>query len=453
MATVPLSGDEGHYVNGAQAISRFLTFRGVSFDQMLRQIVGAGWFMPGMSLALVPVYAVDSGVGIPIIRLVMSVLTFLLWIWAIREVGSVFGRWLATALLIFPPLVGIWQLFSAAIWADLSAGLVLIVVLVRTYSIARHAFADWYFSPRDLVMLELVLALLIYLRGSMFLVAIAVHIFLFALLVISGKFNLLVRRSLMLAAGGLLLVVTILPWSFAATHVLGSTVFTTSTIPLSLGITFGDSKEICFGSCPGRNVWTSSVAFSRAYARQNGISQIEAQRKMAAHALTGLTVESYLRQVRSNLISFVFYPDSFAARFLSLSKLGLGKETIGWLIKFFKYTTQAIYFPFLFGLVAANFLMFTRSSGAQIASLCLKMFTLCIFVQPFVHPSHSRYWPSFAPLMAIATAFVVAYYFRNFSMRCEASATLPRMASRVLVVLQSFYIIGLTAFFTAVLLV
>lgn len=38
------------------------------------------------------------------------------------------------------------------------------------------------------------------------------------------------------------------------------------------------------------------------------------------------------------------------------------------------------------------------------------MLTLCLLLQPFLHPAHSRYWPTFAPLMAVSAAFVLALW-------------------------------------------
>ena len=165
MARVPLSGDETTYAKHAKALADFLAFRGVGFNEALAIIVDKGWFMPGLPISLLPIFLIGGEPSIAIVRLYASILTLVLWMWWVRgQPGS--GPWCAGMLLICPPLIVTWQLFSATIWGDLPAGLLLAVIFARTWSIAISALRGATPGFRETVVLELLLAVAIYVRGS-----------------------------------------------------------------------------------------------------------------------------------------------------------------------------------------------------------------------------------------------------------------------------------------------
>lgn len=82
MTTVPLSGDEIHYAMAAKAIGAFLR-ADMTQDAMLATVVGYGWFVPGMSLVLTPLYVFGTPGG-AMIRIYVLVVMFLLWLWTLR---------------------------------------------------------------------------------------------------------------------------------------------------------------------------------------------------------------------------------------------------------------------------------------------------------------------------------------------------------------------------------
>lgn len=407
MSTVPLNGDEGSYNRNAEAIANFFLSRSdISFNELGQRLVGRGWFMPGLSFVLTPLYATDGTPGLAMIRAYMVGVNLLLWLWLLREVSTTFGRYAAIVLLIFPTLSVTWLMFTASTWADLPAGLFLAIVAARTYRLAVSTLAGQALPLRQIVMLELLMIIMVYLRGNFIAAVVAVHVFLAVLALISGHYSRLFQRVMVLAMGLILFSTLLAPWSLTASRTLGGAVVTTSSLPMSLAKTFGDRDELCFGPCAEGNIHFVTVEYSREYAERHGISELEAQKRMSAHALSGLTISGYLGQVQENFVSFLFQPSGFVRRFVNISSLDLSEDAAKELRGLAKVLTLGVHIPFLFALFAGNMVVVSWSRRGQIFSLVLKMFTLCLFVQPFIHVSHARYWVGFAPLMGLAVIFL-----------------------------------------------
>ncbi|MCR5858810.1 hypothetical protein [Mesorhizobium sp. J428] len=445
VASVPIFDDEVFYTSAGAAAGQFLAGN-LTFLEARTAVVGNGWFTPGIPLILAPIYAIDPTPNYVILRLYANILTFLLWVWALREIYSTFGHRYAMVLFIFPSLDITWHFFTPGIWSDLPMGLILIIILSRIWKLSNLAFEEDKAGFWEIFIIETLLCFAFYLRGNSILIIVAVHIFLFSVFVLSGKWNLLLKRTGSLTTGALLCIVGLAPWSITASRQLGDTIISTSTPALSFGITFGDRERLCFQPCPvvTGNIWLDTVNFSRAYAAEHGVSEIQAQKTMTSNATHGLTIARYLKQVRANFQRFLLRPAGFAQdRFLPRSKLRLSKQTVDWVGRFIELWTGVLYFPFLLALALANGTIILNSRREQLESLCLKMFTLCLFVQPFVHPGHSRYWPLFGPLMAVSGAFLLKIATRERGMN--------ESGSKALVAIQGLYVLfvlmfGLTLF-------
>ncbi|WP_163266351.1 hypothetical protein [Chelativorans alearense] len=438
MATVPLSGDELFYSSGAKFIAGFLT-GDITFAEMKTNVVGFGWFTPGVPIVLTPLFLFDATPHVSAVRIYAGALALILWFWSLWEVNRAFGRQYTLALLVFPTLDVTWQLFSATIWGDLPAGLLLVIVFVRTWTLGCRNSP----SPRDIIALELILAAAFYLRGSLLVVAVAVNVFLLALPFMTGQWRSGLHRAAVLALGSTVFAAVVAPWSAMASRELGGTVISTSTPALSFGITFGKADRLCFGPCPGKNIWIEGARFSQAYGAANGISELEAQKRMATNATRDLTLKEYTKRVRRNLKQFLLVPTGFVRdRFLPGSRLELPDPMVSVAGTVAAFWTGLLYFPALLALILANGIVVT-GRAAQIESLCIKMFTLCLFVQPFIHPSHSRYWPTLGPLMALSAAFLL----KMIATRSSRDGALS------LVAMQWLYVAGAGGVLLAVLLV
>lgn len=425
MSTVALSGDEKFYARNAATIAD-LVFRGRgSAGAVAEELVGRGWFMPGMSSLLVPLYAVQVDPAVEAIRTYVSAIVFLLWVWTLREISVTFGRSGAITFLVFPTLAAIWLLFAASAWADLAAGLLLAIVVARTFRMAV-SMVEGDVRLRDVVILELIMGAMVYLRGNTIAAVAAAHGVLL-LAAVSWPWSRLLPRVGKIAAGLALLGLLIAPWTLTASGVLGDTVLTTSSAPLSVAITFGDRRDICFGPCPGEgNVWFRAVRYSREYGEDRGISELDAQRQMAAYALRDVTFQGYAQQVRQNFRSFATRPHGFVTRFMSITTLDLSPRVTAMVEQSLRLGTLALYLPFLVALAVANAAVIVRSQRLQVLSVCVKVFTASVFVQPFLHRSHPRYWVSFAPLMAIGAILLLQWV----SARRSAPAATAQHGSR-----------------------
>jgi hypothetical protein len=402
MSYIPLSGDEGTYAETSKLIALFLRGGGISLEDFQAGVVDNGWFMPGMPLILSPLYILVSNPDLTMIRAYVSIFTFMLWLWALREIHLNLGSTYSVVFIFFPVFVSTWQIFSTTIWGDLSGGLLAVIVLARSCQLINQMFTSHQILITKVLSLEFIMVGMVYMRGSLILVVIAIHILLITLALTLRNWRDRINCLKLLFAGLTVFFVTLLPWSITATHVLGSPVLTTSSLPLSFGVTFGNHDQLCFGKCRSGNIWHSASDFSRRYASEHGVSEIQIQKMMATYAVRDLNIESYVNTVRGNFKNFVTRPYLFTKRFIRLSKKKYSQSVKNSIYSFFKYSTMLFYIPFFALLVAMNLFIIRKPWNLGVVSLCIKTVTICLFVQPFLHPSHARYWVTYAPLMAIA---------------------------------------------------
>ena len=140
------------------------------------------------------------------------------------------------------------------------------------------------------------------------------------------------------------------------------------------------------------------------------------------------------------MANYTFEPQKFALRFLRISKLQFDKHSIQICYAIAGALTWALYVPFSTALALVNFLPFRGDLGDQLASLCFKMFTLCLFVQPFVHISHGRYWTSFAPLAGLAAGFLARSTVLYFGGEERGPDSVSTTSRRIFLSIQILYI-------------
>lgn len=227
--------------------------------------------------------------------------------------------------------------------------------------------------------------------------ALALHVLLVVLALLHpvGKLAACARIGLGLAALALLIA----PWSILASRHFGEVVVTTTNVPLVLADGFGDPALTCFGPCgEGYDIWPA-WHYAQAEAARKGINPLAMQRQMMANSLSGLTLRSYLAQVRENFGRFAFNPAGRVIRYEPVM-YGVPIAMRGTVVGAVTALTLAVYVPFLFALMLANVLVFRSGTSLRVQAVLIKLGTACLFIQPFVHKSSGRYWTTFAPLMA-----------------------------------------------------
>jgi hypothetical protein len=255
----PLQGDEVAYTDAAKTLANvvreLVTSGSANSASIQRNVIGNGWFMPGMSLVLLPLYLVAPHSDPEVVRIYLGVFTTGLLVLVTVVVRRTLGHGYGNALLVFPGLVPMWVLYSYSAWGDLAAGLtsiLLLVVVLRIASIVLRASAP---SLTDGLTLGSVSIVTLYLRSS----ALPLVVGLLALVAI-GIVVLLRGKSRWRGVLVWILAATtfgalLLPWSVAASRTLGDRVLTTTTLPLSEAVAFGDTDELCFGPCNPGNIW------------------------------------------------------------------------------------------------------------------------------------------------------------------------------------------------------
>ena len=406
VADAPMTGDETAYADGARALSNLLrdwaAFAPADGAELQRSVVGSAWFMPGMSVVLTPVFLVAPDAGAMLIRAYLGVFTTLLFTVAVLVTRRSFGQLYAVALLVFPGLVPMWVLFSFSAWGDLSAGLMIAILLALLLEAARTMRAGAAPSLADGVRIGLVAIAVLYLRssalplvGGFFVVALAA-----TLLLLRGRPR---RRGVAaLALAAAVFVALLLPWSVSASRTLDHRVITTTSVPTSLANAFGDREEICFGPCdPESTIWFSPLRYSREVSRATGRSEVEVQQEMSAYATSGLTPQRYAELVGQNLHRYLSDPAHYEQ---ALRPPGSSADAVSHVV----VTTTNLLFAALTCCAALMMVVVTRRSfDLQVTSLLLKLSGAAFLIQPFVHVCSARYWQSFAPVYGLSAALLI----------------------------------------------
>lgn len=402
---VPLGGDEVQYDASARALAdavrALLTGADVHAHEAARVLVANGWFMPGMALLLLPLHLVLPDAGVELTRFYMGVITTVLFLAVVYAVSRSLGRRYAAVLLVFPGLVPMWVMFSYTSWGDLSCGLVVVLLLLWLLRGARHLREEWVPGWRYGVVLGVLCSVVLYLRSSSLpLVGGLLVVAALACLVATPRRRWLRALVAPVTAGAVFLVL-LLPWSVTASKVMDAPVTTTTSVPISLAVAFGHKKDLCFGRCNGDNIWTDATGFADNISAMTGLSTVEVQKEMSAYALRDLTPQRYASGVVADLRRFLLNPSEFER------KMAPARGDNAVVASVLRNSTDLAYFLFLeLGAMSLVLLVRGRQKVREL-SVLVSLSLAALLTQPFVHPCHGRYWPVFAPLLALAAVPVI----------------------------------------------
>ena len=399
VARTPFSGDEVAYADGGRAFSNLLrdlaSLHAPDTAELRRDVIGSGWFMPGMSLLLTPLYLLVPHADVGLARGWLGLLVLLAHVLAVADVRRVLGRWWALGLALVPGLVPMWLLLGFTAYGDLLAGLVATVLITRLVAVLQRAGRGVAPTRRDGALLGLLAIVTVYLRGSS--MPLVAGIGVVGLLAVRWCG----RRAIasILVAGAIFLGV-LAPWSIAASATFHTRVLTTTSVPMALANTFGDRDEVCYGPCdPGSTIWFSPVRYAREVARATGVSEVTVLSQMSDYARQDVTPHSYARDVIANWHRYRDDPSAF------LFKLHPpGQHWAEWI-----RTWTDRFFTRVLWLAALGLLVVTRRSRRlQLLSVLVKIGLLALLLQPFVHLAGSRYWTTAAPLAGLSAMLGVA---------------------------------------------
>lgn len=407
--SAPPHGDEQAYLNGAMALSNALrdlfSFHSPDTAELDRNVVASGWFMPGMSIVVAPLYVVFPDAGPALVRGYCGLVTLAIYVAVLRSVVRVLGHRWAVALAIFPGLVPMWAFFGYGAWGDLNAGLVLVLVVLRLVELYRTLRRGESPRLRDGLVLGLLSVVTLYLRSStsVLLVGLGVVALVAVLLLLRGRARLRALASAALA--GVAFLALLAPWSAYASHVLDAPVLTTTTVATSKANTFGDREQVCFGRCdPDSTLWFRPLRYAREVARATGTSEVEVLKEMSAYSRRDGDLGGYLDQVAHNLAAYALQPAVFVEHVVPEDGRGTLGTVGGGVVM---ATTWLVYFPALLLVVAALVTVARRSREARVVDVLLKLCLGALLVQPFVHVAGGRYWTTAAPFFGLLAATFV----------------------------------------------
>ena len=416
----PPYNDEQQYYDGARALSNLVrdvgSFTTPDGAELERNVVGSGWFMPGMAIVMAPLFVVFPDAADPLCRAYLGLANLLLLLWAVRSVRRRLGPGYAALLVAFPALLPGWVFMSFTSYGDLPSGLVLVVLVAHVVDMLRRFRAGESPSLKEALQLGLLAIAVLYLRASTLiaLAALGVVTLLAALVLLRG-----VPRWRALGAAALaatVFLVLLAPWSIAASRSLDARVLTTTTVPISLANTFGDRAELCYGRCdPDSSLWFRPLRYAREVGRAAGVSEVYVEKQMSDYALRDLDRREYARRAWWNIGSYFFLPANFV-RYLTPPE---GRGTAGLVGQYaLLVATYVYYLPLLLTMLISMVRIQVRSLEAQILDTLTKIALLALFVQPFVHIAGARYWTTAGPLFMIAAAGFV----REISLRHSGQA-------------------------------
>jgi len=398
VSRAPLSGDEVAYVDGGKALSNLLRdlagLHRPDTAELQRDVVGNGWFMPGMSLLLAPLYLLAPDAGLALVRGWLGALTLLVTVITVWDVRRQLGRRWALGLAIVPGLVPMWRLFGFTAYGDLLAGLLATLLIARVGAVLNRASGRTPPTLREGASIGLLAIATVYLRSSSTVLVAGVGL--------SGLFAVrwCGRRAITpLLVSGAVFLGLLAPWSIAASASFHTRVVTTTSVPMAMANTFGDRDQVCYGPCdPGSTIWFSPVRYAREVARATGVSEVRVLAQMSAYARQDVTPHSYARDV---LVDWHRYRDDPSGFLYRLHPPG--KSGAEWIRT---WTNRVL--SMLLWLAAAGVLVVTRRSRRlQVISVLSKLGLLGLLVQPFVHMAGTRYWTTAAPLAALSAMLAV----------------------------------------------
>ncbi len=437
-----LVGDEAYYLDSGRALSNAVRdvvwLRSPDTAELDRIVVGSGWFMPGMSVVLTPLYLVVPDAPLALVRGYLGLVSSVLVVVTALRVRRTLGNVPAGALLVFPGLVPMYAVFGTAAWGDTSAGLLLVLMLCQAIDMVRAVRDHGSISWRAGVVLGLYSIVAVYLRSSVSLVVVGMLGITFVTSLILAAPRERRRVVLSYVAAGVVFVALLAPWTTAASVALGGRVLTTVSVPTVRANTFGDRDTLCFGECDvGSSIWFGPLRYSREHARATGLSEIEIADEMSAYARKDVTSTSYARDVGINTGRYLSPP----AGFVSLLRW---KESPIDIRPLAQVLTIGTFYPAILLMLVLLGVTTRRSLENQLKLVLIKVGIIGLLAQPFVHQGGPRYWTTLAPLLGLGAALL-------WGMRQERLGDVPRAGGAVSTWLYAVQV-GLGVFALAVVL-
>lgn len=411
---IPFSGDEIWYFETSKLMTP-LVLDVVRFDshgasEILSSIVDRGWFMPGMSILLMPVTSLTDSVAI--IRLYLGALNFAAVTTILVYLHKEYGGRGPLIYLLCCLAVPYYLVCYFTLWGDLLAAHLLLCLLLLVF----HRRND---SPPPGLALALTagvaLGVITMVRGFYWMFGP-----LFAALFVLGtsaREPLAVRLRLAAAPSGALLLglaVVLAPWTARITAHLGFHVTTTSTV-VSRMVLLGSNeyfRRLAEDPCgnPDRSLQRDISAidnYIRCRAFRDGHTYATQSRIELASATATVPYADKVHAVAANVRKFLFDSEAFLDRFAQISNRSDGNPPAEWRQALFDILMKLNHWGWR-ALLTIGILLFLTpmapSAGNLFLSTVYKYSIALYSTHPFMVDAHGRYYVEYIPLIAAATA-------------------------------------------------
>lgn len=417
MHPVALNGDELSYSSGGQTLG--LWVRSLFGDtgaqgSVLDGVLQRGWFMPGMSFVLGPVYAlVGADAPFWLLRVYVLVINLVL-LWLIAE--QLRHRWGRTAELVFLGALAIspyYMLFLSTAWADvlsLHLGILVLFWIYDRFLVDREGP-----SAATGVTAGLLVAALTYLRPvyPVYLVFLAVTAVLWAL---RRKVNgeRLRRAGVSVVIAAVVAIALLLPWTLVVSDRFGFGLPTTARQISSIAWR-GDPSVITEAqeATGSGDVFVALYEFVWDRAEDQSVTFREAATALERQSEVDRSLPETLGLYRSNALRFFAIEHEaanvFVHRFVTLRCQGeVQCIESGWSGALEGWATWS--WRVLLALGAILFLLPHRMRSADdvFMSFLWKASVFSLAVWPLLRYTHGRYYVGLIPLIALGLAIAAA---------------------------------------------
>jgi hypothetical protein len=406
-----LVGDERFYFERSRDLVLLLTspLGGAEggFAQALDRIVGNGWFMPGMSVLLLPVRLFSEDVTA--VRLWVALVNAGLFLLLLRRCDQVLGRRSARVLAGLGCLLPILVSYTFVLWGELIAGQITLLLFLHLRRV-QERLVDRPLTGREGAALGAVLLVLVYIRPSLILLLPLVLVLLAAQhLALPEPRRFLTRMTR--AALPMLLVfgLGLAPWSIALSSRMDGFFLTTTSIDLNTITSFAPRER--FAETPMESVSAYTVNRQvRAMMAQSGLGYKQALHQLSETMLADMTLDDYRAGVRRNVATYFLTPNGFSER---AAELILREAPADTRIADFRKHLLAVmrglnlvaWVPLLLASVLLLVIPFTLERGWSMP-VAIKGLFWSVAVQPFVSAVHLRHFVALIPVMLLGAAVI-----------------------------------------------
>lgn len=442
-----INGDEYFYFGRAKILLTIFwqtfTLDWGSIPANWNLVVDRGWFLPGMSIILMPVRVFTDSVEIA--RLYILIINLGLGILMLRQAFLLFGKGQARLLIFFMILAPAYGIFSFTFFGETIAGHLAVLLLLHIYGYLSSAANNFRFTIKHMCQAALLLSLIIYIRPNFILLAPVAVLCYFLMFFYTDKFWKATGKT---AMGGTLMAIVViiflLPWSLSVSKKYGGLFLLTTSYSIQKAYIYG-SPDLKQQMKEAANTQNLSVAVHTYYLNKSikeGKSFAAAVKEDRRKFNSEITVKRYFLQVKHNIRGYFFSENAFLLRFKNITQILPEKRAQ--LSNYYDFL-MSLNTMFWYGLLFITLLVFiVLINPAKQFSWILfaKLFLIAIGIQPFHAVVHGRYYPGLIPIMLLVTSFVINIGLKNIlSLRVGANSS-PALLNLILQIVLSSLISG-----------